>query len=709
LVIGKSAFFFEDLRQKVERIRIVKGCERPPDSTFRRSLRISGILGCVVLCVLFALPAPLLAEDIEIYTNSGDGVQPNVLIVFDNSGSMEDPIPVTLYDPAVTYPDHLGIDPNAVYQYKNGNWDTVFKNSTAEIPCGTARTNLDTLGFFNGRIRLDGNCGYWWQWWIPYRYLRTGNYRNYLVEVGGIESRRKLDIAKEVINDFVMNTYGIRMGAMVFNTSDGGRIYEDGGYTCYVRDMGEDESDPDYANRLALTNAIAAIDAETWTPLAETLYEAGLYFEGEDSFFNSGTYTSPITNWCQKNYVIIITDGQSTKDIVDLPAGERDAILSAIGNNGDVDGDGNDPGSYPSDGSDYLDDVAKYPYDTDVSDLDERQNIITYTIGFTVDTDLLEDTAENGGGTYYTCNNAQGLAQVFQQVVQEILETSTSFVAPVVPISQMEKTTSGSQIYLALFKPTDDAFWKGNIKKFAIATEDSGDIHRGDVLDVNGLQATDDMGRIFETAVSYWGSSDPDGGDTESGGVGQVLLDRTTPRNIYTYLGTSTDLTHDSNLFDTVNITPDMVGLDPGDTAGRDKVVGFVYGEDAYDEDGDLNFAEDRHWILGAFLHSRPAVVHYDSSTSVIFAGANDGMLHAFLDSDGSELWGFIPPDLLTKLSLLDDAVLEYFVDGAPRAAVIDQDGDGVVESADGDQVILVFGERRGGSYYYGLDGSLYA
>jgi type IV pilus assembly protein PilY1 len=88
----------------------------------------------------------------------------------------------------------------------------------------------------------------------------------------------------------------------------------------------------------------------------------------------------------------------------------------------------------------------------------------------------------------------------------------------------------------------------------------------------------------------------------------------------------------------------------------------------------------------------------------VIFAGANDGMLHAFLDSDGSELWGFIPPVLLDKLKLLGGDSLEYFVDGAPAAAVIDNDRDGTIEPEEGDQVILVFGLRRGGSHYYALD-----
>ncbi len=658
---------------------------------FRRRVLLSPLV-TATLWMFWAISG--FAADTEIYTSSGEGVEPNVLIIFDNSGSMNEEIQVSFYDPGTLYPNHLGIDPNAVYYYASGSWDNVFQTSTADIPCDRARNALNTWGFFNGRIGWDGNCS-----GRRTRYLRTGNYRNYLVEIGGIETRPKLDIAKEVVQDFVMTTYGIRMGAMVFNHSEGGRIHYDSGldYYTHVQDMGKDDLDPQYANRVALKDALVSISADTWTPLAETLYEVGLYFKGEASHFNSGvTYASPITHWCQKNYVIIITDGQSTQD--------RNAILTTLGTDGDVDGDTNEPGTYPDEGSDYLDDVAKYLYDTDLSPLREKQNLVTYTIGFAIDTQLLQDTAENGHGKYYTSNNARELSQVFQRIIQEILETSSSFTAPVVPISQMEKATSGSKIYLALFKPSQEAFWKGNIKKFAIATEETAELHRGDIIDANGNRATDDEGHILDTAVSFWGT-EADGGETERGGVGQVLLDRTTPRNLYTYLGITTDLTHPANAFNNTNISPDAAGLG-GDTVERDRIVSFVHGFDVYDEDGDSDTAEKRHWILGSFLHSRPTVVHYDPSTSVVFAGANDGMLHAFLDSDGSELWGFIPPDALARLKTLNGTVHEYFVDGAPRAAVIDSNGNGTIEPSfpENDRVILVFGERRGGSHYYALD-----
>jgi type IV pilus assembly protein PilY1 len=277
----------------------------------------------------------------------------------------------------------------------------------------------------------------------------------------------------------------------------------------------------------------------------------------------------------------------------------------------------------------------------------------------------------------------------------------------------MEKTTAGNYVYLALFKPTASAFWRGNIKKLGIADEDDTvlSIKRGDILDSNGNKATDGMGEILDTSVSYWNTTE-DGGETDMGGVGEILLNRSTERQIYSILcGDHTHhqpFTHGHNAFAKTNdsrIPPALFGVS-NDTE-RDKIIDFVHGFDAYDQDGDLNTTEKREWILGAFLHSRPTVIHYDATTSVIFAGANDGMLHAFLDSDGSELWAFIPPEFLGRLkdlTRIDTNRPEYFVDGAPSTVIIDANGDGDISEQDGDKAILIFGERRGGGTYWGID-----
>jgi len=644
----------------------------------------------VPLVVWLAGASILVADDTDLYVAGVDEVQPNCLIIFDNSGSMNDEMPSVEYNPTYIYPNVLGVKyPDTVYYKTGGTWDTIYRDHIEYIKCADAKAALQDYGYFNGRLNNASECGGRKTW-----YLRTGNYRNYLEYTGPSETRPKLGVAKGTVQSFINTTQGVRFGAMIFNQSEGGHILRE------IKDMTP-------LNRASLHNAIGQLHADTWTPLAETLHEAGLYFQGLPSYFNNGVaYTSPIQYWCQRSYIIIVTDGESTQD--------RNAILKSHGKkkDGDTDIDEHEPGlaqekTYEDEGSDYLDDVAKVMREMDARpDLEDKQNIVSYTIGFTIRSELLEDTAGNGGGKYYYCHNAQSFAIVLQKIIEEILEQSSSYVAPVVPISQMEKANSGNRIYLALFKPTWRSFWKGNIKKYAIATEDNGDIKIGDILDINGAPVLDPKGRIMDSAVSFWGSSDPDGGEVEKGGVGQILLNRATERMIYTYTGITTDLTDPTNAFtvDNLEITSPILGFRDGQDLEREQIIQFIHGYDPYDENGNGNLIEKRDWIVGGFLHSRPLIIHYGQGRSVIYAGANDGMLHAFDDETGEELWGFIPPDLLSRLRDLTGETVEYYVDGSPRAYIIDQNDNGTIESSNGDQVILICGERRGGNHYFALD-----
>jgi type IV pilus assembly protein PilY1 len=645
------------------------------------------------LCLFFTAIA--FSHDTDLYMTSGEGVESNILIIFDNSGSMNDSVQAYSYDPSTTYPFLVVPQEkcDAVY-YRGvmGGWN-LFKNSINDVPCASARTTLTNQGHYEGPT--DSGCT------AQVRVLRTGNYRNFLASVGGSEMLPKLAIAKRVISDFLDTFTGVRVGVMVFNRavdvngvseSEGGRLQSS------IKSLTPD-------TRTHLKKDVNDIVAETWTPLAETLYEAGLYYKGGPSTFNPGVvYTSPIEYPCQRNYVIIITDGDSTRD-------RNPVLASAIG---DQDRDGREPGGanearYIVDGqdqlgTDYLDDVARYLYNSDLSSsLEGQQNVVTYTIGFAVQSqhNLLERTATQGHGKYYYCNDALGLADVFQNIIGDILANSSSFVAPIVPVSRMERTTAGDKIYLALFRPVRDGMWYGNIKKFGVAQGDNPltGIHTGDVIDANGMVAVDSRGQFLSTARSFW-SSNMDGGEVEQGGVGEILMNRSSVRNIYTYLGVNADLTHSSNAFTVTNtaITPTLLGLSSSDTSGRGKLINFVQGYDAYDDNNNGNTNDKRDWTLGSFLHSRPLIVHYGQTRSVIFAGSNDGMLHAFDDTTGEELWGFIPPNLLTKLQALHADVIESFVDGSPKV-YISQDSNGQINKA-----ILMFGERRGGDHYYALD-----
>ena len=616
------------------------------------------ILIGLVLCL--AAAGASRADDTEIYGIISVSLQPNVLIIFDTSGSMRKiDVPGVPYEPLTTYAgSYLSI---AVYRETSGDWE-LFANDVLELQCDTVKNQLLTDGYCYEKIKDSADtyvCG------GSKKKLRLGNYMNYDEAGIGDAERQRVSVAQQVVTSLINDVDNVRFGVMRFDEEDAQGGYIPAGCECG-------------ADKTTLINTINNFEPSGYTPLAETLAEAGLYFAGMDSWFNSGvTYTSPMQARCQKNYIIVMTDGNSTEDDDDKLEDDDYINGDTIG---DYDEDDNDPGDYEDDGSDYLDDVAKYLYENDCNPTlgtgtsFEKQNIITYTIGFKIQQQLLQDTAINGGGLYYVANNISALTEAFGGIVAEILEQNAAYVAPVVPVSRMNRTYAGNRLYLGVFRPQLWGRWLGNIKKYGLNSD-------GELIDADGRLATTSDGEIKDNARSYW-SALPDGPAVNEGGAGGVLLDQAN-RNIYTYTGTKADLTHEMNEFSYNNpwVTNGMLSV--GSNASRENLINDIHGG-------------DRSWILADILHSEPAVVDYGSKT-VIFAGSNDGMMHCFDDSNGSELWGFIPPDQLYRLPLLLNADHDYFVDGSP------------VLYGNGSQKILFFGERRGGDHYYALDVTSYS
>lgn len=617
------------------------------------------------MVLVIGVPGLGQADDTEIYGTVSDvSLAPNILIIFDSSGSMDTAdVPGDPYNSATSYTGSYASE--AVYLRKRHWWWYYWEFFSADVNalgCGTIKSELLTQGFSRGNINgsFPYNCG------GTVKRLRTGNYMNY-IESGVGTPRKRIDVAKEVITDLISTTTGVRFGIMRFNHSDGGRV---------VAECGTDND--------TLISVVNDISASGWTPLAETLAEAGLYFAGEDSWFNSGlSYTSPMQERCQRNYIIIMTDGEPTED-----KDSKLASASYINNDaiGDYDNDGADPGSYSSNGSDYLDDVAKYLYENDCHPAlgdgtsFDKQNIITYTIGFQLTHELLQDTATNGGGEYYTATNYSELSEAFFHIMSSISEENAVFVAPVVPISRMNRAYAGDRIYLGFFKPQQSGRWIGNIKRYALD-------EYGTLYDANNVVATTPDGLIKSNALSFWTTLGNDGPDVAAGGAAEVLnlmIEDSTPRELYTYTGSDALLTDSSNAFVNGNSAITNADLDVADAAERQELFDTVHSG-----------------TFGDIIHAEPVVVYYpdpdnDPDTSdqrtMIYAGANDGILHAIDDDSGSEEWGFIPPHQLPRLSLLNDNDHDYFLDGSPAIYY------------GSDQWVLIAGERRGGSNYTAID-----
>jgi Tfp pilus tip-associated adhesin PilY1 len=311
------------------------------------------------------------------------------------------------------------------------------------------------------------------------------------------------------------------------------------------------------ANATALDNAITALDAETSTPLGETLFKIYTYFMSRTASERpfgvvNGSSTASTTRFpayayrasdgadsgtvppdplscppsnakcsCQKNFVIMLTDGFPTND---------DFAISGSGNSntaGRTRGFGDFVprliGNYNNDGEVevlgtggralYLDDIAKFMHERDfrpdIPDVNGLpQTIDTYTVGFATDTDanaLLSKTANVGNGLFFTSTQAQELTDALVDTIRSIIEKSQAFTAATVPAT---RTQFGGKFYNSLFVPVQDSgYWEGSLLSWHI-TED------GEILDSTGACAFEGnpvpckSGRFDAAKIPFWDAGD---------------------------------------------------------------------------------------------------------------------------------------------------------------------------------------------------------
>ena len=382
------------------------------------------------------------------------------------------------------------------------------------------------------------------------------------------------------------------------------------------------------------------------------------------------------------------------------------------------------------------------------------QKITTFTVGFgaltgsDADATYMLQYAANGNhgkGSYYAATTQSALSKALLQALATIQSDNSTFVAPVIPVSPQNRTYGSNRVYMGFFLPETSEPWLGNLKKYGLDTNSNAlsftstynSNYFATWVDVNGDGIDDNTGQTLPSGFSngsfrsnsqsYW-STLADGGNVSQGGAGGVLENvkaSTSPasRNIFTMASTSaTSL----ETFNATNVVPTMLGFTAADTTDQTNLINFIYGIDAYDDRDNGLTTDNRTWIQGDVLHSRPVVVNfavYNPATSgaessctinktMIYVGGNDGMLHAYRDCDGSEAWAFIPPDELTNLSAIHTATGHpYFVDSSVSPYIYNQLNDGNINSST-DHVVLVFGEGRGGGSatsatsgaYYALD-----
>ncbi len=194
---------------------------------------------------------------------------------------------------------------------------------------------------------------------------------------------------------------------------------------------------------------------------------------------------------------------------------------------------------------------------------------------------------------------------------------------------------------------------------------------------------------------------------------GTKLWEASTPdsasRNIYTALPTGTvvafSAANASTLLPYLLKPSDISALGPaGALDVATAIIGYI-----------------RSQPLGAIVDSTPAIMDPPSldpppdadypafvdenkdRRSMIWVGANDGMLHAIDARLGKEVWAFIPFNLLPKLRALRSGQplgdFRFFVDGSPKVADVKIGGKW--------RSYLVMGEGPGGTFYQTFDVTL--
>jgi type IV pilus assembly protein PilY1 len=151
-----------------------------------------------------------------------------------------------------------------------------------------------------------------------------------------------------------------------------------------------------------------------------------------------------------------------------------------------------------------------------------------------------------------------------------------------------------------------------------------------------------------------------------------------------------------------------MLGIGATPAVAHDTLINWIRGADV-DAKLPADQTKPRH-EMGDPLHGRPATVIYggteDNPDLTLYAVTNDGYLHAIKTSDGSELWAFVPGQMLRRMNdlYLDDPqpAKRYGLDGNIRVFKSDANNNGIVDGTD--KVYLFFGMGRGGESYYALD-----
>jgi type IV pilus assembly protein PilY1 len=570
----------------------------------------------------------------------------------------------------------------------------------------------------------------------------------------GEESR--LDIVKRIAIETIEKTKNINISLMSFNSSGQGATLDLP--LTPIKDAAQD-----------FKQIMGNYTANGGTPITESLDEALRYFRGDTvkygasgvaSAMNSaGTqYKRPIKNQCQKNHVILFSDGEPTGDIssnsdilnkINASSDPRKSDLDSLDADQKCSGDGIKnyaySNSYINNGNPFTQNGISYTYGyfsdnrhyyayydksgacaeeiallAQIEDFSPNspvtQNVTIHTVGGFVGGEArekLKSIAKFGSprgadSTYYEADTEESLVKALNDVLGGISDDGSIFTAPSVSVNAFNSLELSDELYYAVFKPSKQTDWAGNLKRYRLDLSDTG----ATIVGQDQLPAIDDETGFFNTkAVSYWSDSSlpADGLEVTQGGMAQHL---TLPRNIKT--------TKDGKLIDfsSSNFTDAELDIVGKSADHKQRLLNWAQGIDV-DAGLDVNGEPIPRLSIEDPLHSEPTIITYSSSINqstgkktqdrTLFLGTNSGYLHAFdvSEQNPKEFFAFIPKELVQNLdkyysggSFYDNKT--YGIDGPLTHWHDDTNDNGQVDGSE--KVYLYIALRRGGQSFYALD-----
>lgn len=494
------------------------------------------------------------------------------------------------------------------------------------------------------------------------------------------------------------------------------------------------------------------LNPDTSTPLRAALNEVGrLYKFGKNEAFPDGP--DPIQAACQRNFAILATDGYWNGNAALHTDDGRSVLMTD--QDGDI-GKAPRPSYAPYKAGSRgvaadqitLADVAFYYYNNDlrpnmenivpsaggaanVGDVANHQHMTTFTLGLGVDGTLpyrsdyktakageyykimqgpqnwpapTENTPEtiddlwhaavSGRGTYFSAKDPAALQDSLHQAMSSIGQSDGSGAAAAT--SNLQPTEGDNSIYIANYRT---GAWDGELSAYAMDTT------TGEVMGDPKWQAAAKL----RTKITADGDS-------------RTIWTSDANNNLVPF--NTGSMANDQKAYFNETVQKSLSQYktwtaDQVKAANADTLVKFLRGQDPQvmvDKESKRLYRE-RDKVLGDFVHSQPVFVrdppfgfkdpgyaefvakHADRA-GIVYAAANDGMLHAFDADSGEERWAYIPPMVLPDLwQLANNDYADrhrYYLDGA--LTVSD------VKIGTEWRTMLIGAMGKGGRGFYALD-----